>query len=137
MSDKLSIAWWNTSISPSSCLNRMDNKQYNFALSVIGKTIYDYNIDLFCLGEVSGKNILDLSEMLKNDLYEIYDGCFKSDKCKIKHDMCIIYNSEKLMLLTSTDIARQTHLGAIRAGIELKFYHLKTEQMFIILIICL
>lgn len=87
MSDKLSIAWWNTSISPSSCLNRMDNKQYNFALSIIGKTIYDYNIDIFCLGEVSGKNILDLSEMLKNDLYEIYDRNYYFDHLPVMASM--------------------------------------------------
>ncbi|WP_409097265.1 endonuclease/exonuclease/phosphatase family protein [Providencia stuartii] len=130
--DILSIAWWNTSMSPSKSRDRMDDEQYKIAISIIVMLIDTYNLDFLCLGEVS-PNDINLLKGLLNDNFDIYDGTFKSSNSRIVHDMCVIYKKEKLIFLNDTDITKQKiPLGSIRAGLELQFQHIQSGQDFFI-----
>lgn len=130
--DNLSIAWWNTSISPSQRRDRMEKEQYKIAITIIIMLIETYELDILCLGEVSPNDVIVLKELL-GDTFEIYDGTFKSNNTRIVHDMCVIYKKEKLIFLQHTDITKQNIiLGSIRAGLELQFQHIQTGQDFFI-----
>lgn len=130
--DDLSIAWWNTSMSPSKNRDRMEVEQYNIAIAIIIALIETYNLDILCLGEVSPKDIKYLNELLSNK-FSIYDGTYKNSHSRIVHDMCVIYKKEKIIFLNDIDITKQNAtLGSIRAGLELQFQHIQTGQDFFI-----
>lgn len=130
--DGLSIAWWNTSMSPSKKRDRMDDLQHKVAISIILTLIDNYDLDILCLGEVSPKDIKYLDKLLGNN-FNIYDGTFKNSHSRIIHDMCVIYKKEKLAFLGDTDITKPNSiLGPIRAGIELHFQHIQTGQDFFV-----
>ncbi|MGM0936283.1 MAG: endonuclease/exonuclease/phosphatase family protein [Pseudomonadota bacterium] len=128
--DNLSIAWWNTSISPSKRRDRMEKKEYAQAIAIITMLINIYDLDMLCLGEVSPNNVNDLRRVLGDSFY-IYDCTFKSNNSRIIHDMCVIYKKAKLIFIQHKDITKQkTTLGSIRAGLELQFQHIQSGQDF-------
>nr|WP_272579378.1 hypothetical protein [Providencia sp. PROV265] len=128
--DNLSIAWWNTSISPSRSRDRMEKEEYVLAVTIIIMLINVYKLDMLCLGEISPNNVNDLRQALGDSFY-IYDCTFKSNNSRIIHDMCVIYKKDKLIFIQHKDITKQkTTLGSIRAGLELQFQHIQSGQDF-------
>ncbi|HBY9536116.1 Endonuclease/Exonuclease/phosphatase family [Klebsiella pneumoniae] len=130
--DNISIAWWNTSVSPSSARDRSE-ESFLFALALIAKMLLNYKIDIFCLGELSPKNILRLQEVFSPLGFIVYDGSF--DEGKVKHDLCVLINGGKFQCVYGKSISEQTLLhGLIRAGQEIKVTHLESQiDMFIYL----
>ncbi|BEM96473.1 MULTISPECIES: endonuclease/exonuclease/phosphatase family protein [Serratia] len=130
MEDIVSIAWWNTGISPSSARNRMSKTELTIAFNIIADVLAENSIDIFCLGEVSPLDVERLSEILTNRNYFIYNGTYNEGK--IKHDMCIIINERKLKYIDSKSITEQTILGKIRAGQEIQLVHqASTDSIFL------
>lgn len=129
--DKISIAWWNTSVSPSSARNRSE-ESFLFALTSIARMLLEYKIDIFCLGELSPQNVLALNEVFSPLGFLVYDGSF--DEGKIKHDLCVLINGGKFQYVYGKSISEQTLHGLIRAGQEIKLTHLESQiDMFIYL----
>ncbi|WP_278400435.1 endonuclease/exonuclease/phosphatase family protein [Hafnia paralvei] len=130
MENEVSIAWWNTSISPARDRNRTVGDQLIAALLVIVDLLDKYAVDILCLGEVSPDDIIKLNELFKGTDYLIYDGAFNEGR--IKHDISVIFNKNKFQLIDARSITEQTYLGSIRAGQELQIRHINTGQDFYI-----
>lgn len=129
--DNISIAWWNTSVSPSSARDRSD-ENFLFALDLIVKMLLNYKIDIFCLGELSPKNILKVQELFSPLGFLVYDGSFNEGR--VKHDLCVLINGGKFQYVYGRSISEQTLHGLIRAGQQIKITHLKSQiDMFIYL----
>ena len=135
MADKLSIIWWNTSLSPSKKRDRADIEQHEAALIILAALVKKYSLDIISLGEVSPNDIVALKKIFNDGKYGFYDGSFTNSDCRINHDLCVIYNKEKLVCLNSKDITKQSYMGAIRAGHELHFQHLESLHDFFIYIL--
>lgn len=135
MADKLSIIWWNTSLSPSKKRDRADTEQHEAALVILAALIKKYKLDIISLGEVSPNDIHILKQNFNNSKYGFYDGSFTNADCRINHDLCVIYNKEKLVFVNYKDITKPSHMGAIRAGHELHFNHLKSQHDFFVYVL--
>lgn len=128
MEDKVSFAWWNTGLSPSKARDRASPEEITFAFSQIAKIIKDYDIDIFCLGEISPNDLANLSSLYSSIGYSIFDGTF--DEGLMKHDLCVLIKDEKFLLIDSKSITEQSLLGKIRAGHELQLIHINSEDVF-------
>ncbi|WP_339053845.1 hypothetical protein [Arsenophonus endosymbiont of Crataerina pallida] len=134
MGENLTIAWWNTSMSPASRRDRMDEDQRKIALLIIVKLIDKYKLDILCLGEVSPNDIGLLEKILESQPYAIYNCTHTNGR--IKHDLCIIYNKQKMCHIESIEITNSIpHMGFIRAGHKLHFYHSNSEQNLFIYVL--
>ncbi|HGX3181972.1 TPA: endonuclease/exonuclease/phosphatase family protein [Klebsiella variicola] len=128
--DIVSLAWWNTSISPSSARGRASNDELLFAFSLIAKLIDSYSVDIFCLGEVSPSDVSDLNGFFGNVGYYVYDGTYNDGR--VKHDLCVLINLNKFAYIDSKSIMEQSPLGKIRAGQELQLLHISSgDDLFL------
>lgn len=121
MEETLSIAWWNTGVSPAKKRDRSTQEELGLALSLIADIIFKYDIDIFCLGEISPLDVDLIKWNFEGHGYCIYDGTYTEGR--IKHDMCVLVKDRKLAFVDSESITEQTVLGKIRAGQEIQVVH--------------
>ncbi|HDG1685944.1 TPA: endonuclease/exonuclease/phosphatase family protein [Kluyvera cryocrescens] len=128
MSDLVSIAWWNTGLSPAAARDRVSEEDFNLAIMMIVKIMLQYDIDIFCLGEVSPQEIKKITFCAELLGYYVYDGTYSEGR--IKHDLCAIVKTSKFSLLTAKSITEQTLIGPVRAGQELQLTHMDSGDSF-------
>lgn len=132
MSEKFSIAWWNTSLSPAAARDRASPSELAFAFTLIDEVLTTYEIDIFCLGEISPSNFIALSQLYSDKGYIVYDGTYNEGL--IKHDLCILINTAKFTYYDSKSITEQSILGKIRAGQEIHLIdNVSGDDLFIYL----
>lgn len=95
---RLSLAWWNTSLSPLGKARATD-EQKAVALEVVKYLTKDVKVDFLALGEIT-KIDLDffLTKLDLND-YEMHDGTIKEGR--LQFDTGAIYRKDSLMLCDS------------------------------------
>lgn len=121
MEETLSIAWWNTGVSPAKKRDRSTDDELELTFLLVANILMKYNLDIFCLGEMSPLDVISIESNFAEKGYYIYDGTYTEGR--IKHDMCVLINMDKLTYLDSKSITEQTVLGKIRAGQEIKLLH--------------
>jgi len=121
MEETLSIAWWNTGVSPAKKRDRSTQEELELAFALIAEILIKHDLDIFCLGEMSPSDVTSIEWNFAGNGYYIYDGTYSEGR--IKHDMCVLIKTSKLTYLDSKSITEQTILGKIRAGQELKIAH--------------
>lgn len=121
MEETISIAWWNTGVSPAARRDRSTLGDLTLAFGLIADVIIEYDIDVFCLSEISPFNVDAIRSSFENAGFYIYDGTYTEGR--IKHDMCVLVKQSKLTFIDSKSITEQSILGKIRAGQELQLMH--------------
>lgn len=132
MDDLISIAWWNTGLSPSVARDRVSDDDFNLAILMIVKMIVNYNLDILCLGEISSEEINKLASNFNDIGYYVYDGTYSEGR--IKHDLCALIKIEKFVFISSKSITEQSLIGPIRAGQELHLTHIDSGDSFFLYI---
>ncbi|WP_324028878.1 hypothetical protein GC087_17425 [Pantoea sp. JZ2] len=132
MDDLISVAWWNTGLSPAVNRDRASDGSFELAVLIIAKMISDYNLDIICLGEISPKEIEKLKSCFYEIGYSVYDGTYNEGR--IKHDLCALIKTEKFILISTKSITEQSLLGSIRAGQELHLMHVNSQDSFFLYI---
>lgn len=99
--ERITIAWWNTSLAPSA-VGRSDSTQLDIACSVIIYLIRVTGADFIALGEMSTEDLLYISDKCKVDGYTFANGISKAGRSSF--DICYVYNSTKIYIFSSKDI---------------------------------
>ncbi len=132
MDDLISIAWWNTGLSPSVARDRSSDEDFDLAILMIVKMISDYDLDIICLGEMSPKEINKMASDFNDIGYFIYDGSYSEGR--IKHDLCALIKIGKFIYVSSKSITDESPVGLIRAGQELHLIHVDSMDSFFLYI---
>ncbi|EFA7467615.1 TPA: endonuclease/exonuclease/phosphatase family protein [Escherichia coli] len=128
MCEAVSIAWWNTGISPAVKRDRSTPEELDVAFALITNILMSHNVDILCLGEISPSDIKVLEEIFSEKGFIIYDGTFTEGS--IKHDMCILIKLATFTYIDSKSIVEQSLLGAVRAGQEVQLMHNNSGDHF-------
>lgn len=118
---KITIAWWNTTLSPHSKENTASEEHKDFVIYTLFRLMQIKNVDVLCLCEVSKDDI----DFLNNNLlpflggFSIYDGTIKDGRKKF--DLCVIYRSNILQFVNSEIISKLQVKKKIYAGQEVNF----------------
>jgi hypothetical protein len=105
----LSLAWWNTSLSPVGN-PRATEIQKEFALQIVRYLTCDLKVDFLGLGEITAGDLDDFVKKLNlNDEYDIYDGTLKTGR--LQFDTGSLYRKNAFRLFGSTSLvtARGIH----------------------------
>ncbi|MDU7482462.1 MAG: hypothetical protein E7K90_13850 [Hafnia alvei] len=121
MDKSVSIAWWNTGLSPAVKRDRSTKDELKIAFTIIADILVNHRVDVLCLGEISPLDIESLSLRFSDVDFYIYDGTYTEGS--IKHDMCVFINKNKFTYVDSKSITEQSLLGKIRAGQEIQLMH--------------
>lgn len=99
--DKLTLAWWNTSLAPKGISRRCPTLREQ-AKDVISYLLTFNKVDFIALGEISEEDLKHLKtyEMLNG--YAFISGA--NNATKSKFDTCYIYNPERLMVSDPTNL---------------------------------
>lgn len=111
MTEKLSIAWWNTSLSPSAKLRACDkqritpgatDEERQIAIQVILHLLLVEQVDFLALGEIAIEDISAFQQDPNLDDYTIESGISKTGH--IAFDTCFIYHPDKIAIDNRCDI---------------------------------
>jgi Endonuclease/Exonuclease/phosphatase family len=111
MTEKLSIAWWNTSLSPSAKLRACDkqritpgatDEERQIAIQVILHLLLVEQVDFLVLGEIANEDISAFQQDPNLDDYTIESGISKTGH--IAFDTCFIYHPDKIAIDNRCDI---------------------------------
>ena len=101
---KLSLAWWNTALSPSG-KSRANVDQKTIALNLLNKLLIEFEIDFIALGEVSDEDIRFLRHRLTSG-YSINDN--NLDTGEIKFHTCFVCREQKITVTDSINRVLKT-----------------------------
>jgi hypothetical protein len=112
MIEKLSIAWWNTGLSPSA-KSRANDEQRKIAIQVILHLLFIEKIDFLVLGEIANEDIFAFEQTSDLNRYRIKSGVSKTGH--IAFDTCFIYHPHKIAI--QNDVVE---IDTGRSGAKLK-----------------
>jgi hypothetical protein len=101
MTEKLSIAWWNTGLSPLA-KSRANDEQRNTAIQVIQHLLWVEKVDFLVLGEIAEEDIFAFEQIQDLDNYRIKSGISKTGH--IAFDTCFIYRLDKITIASIDEI---------------------------------
>lgn len=99
--NKLSFAWWNTSLSPLA-KSRATEKDKQIAIEVIYSLLFEFEVDFLALGEISTEDISFLQRLEVFSCFQIVSGVSKADR--ITFDTCFIYRPDKIQMAEPIEI---------------------------------
>jgi hypothetical protein len=99
--DKLTVAWWNTSLAPKG-ISRKCSTLREHARDVISYLISSNRVDFIALGETSEEDLEHLKTYEALDGYTFISGTHSAAKSKF--DTCYIYNPERLTVSDPTNL---------------------------------
>lgn len=115
---RISIAWWNTSLSPLG-KSRATVKQRETALEVVEYLTKDLEVDLLALGEITTDDLAEFVSKLKLDDYEIYDGTLKTGR--LQFDTGSLYRKRSFRLFNSTSLVAARGSRSLKVANRLDF----------------
>ncbi|WP_394521461.1 hypothetical protein C1N60_04985 [Pantoea sp. SGAir0184] len=123
---KITLGWWNTSLSPHSKENKSTDEHKQYVAFTLIRLLNERNIDAICLCEVSQLDVEFISEVV-GDGFSVYDGVYREGRKKF--DICIIFRSDVLQLADSTVISKLHPTGnRIYAGQKVEFVIMETQE---------
>lgn len=130
---KISLGWWNTSLSPHSKENKSTEEHKNYVTLTIIRLLKERNLDAICLCEVSPLDIKFISEFV-GDCFSVYDGTYREGRKKF--DICIVFRSEVLQFVASTVISKPNPTGErIYAGQKVEFLINETQELLTLFLV--
>lgn len=119
MTDRLSFAWWNTSLSPKA-EQRSTTEQQTHAVEVIRHLTAHLGIDCLALGEVAAEDIKKIMTETALKDYEFFDGTFKIGTAQF--DIGVLYRKRTLHLSRSRPLisSRGTHSLKVANSLEFR-----------------
>lgn len=123
--DKLVLAWWNTSLSPCG-IDRASDIDMTIAIDVILHLIRDLEVDCLALGEVRYDDLLTIAETIGNEHYKVFDGTLKEGR--LQFDTGVIYNADRLRLVDSSSIVIKYGTSSLKLANRLDLLPLDTEE---------
>ncbi|MDD5276366.1 MAG: hypothetical protein PHR16_09815 [Methylovulum sp.] len=93
--NKLSFAWWNTSLSPLA-KSRSSEDDKKIAIAVIYRLLFELEIDFLALGETSTEDIVLLQSRDDFSCFRIVSGVSKVDR--ITFDTCFVYRPDRIQM---------------------------------------
>lgn len=116
---KLSFVWWNTSLSPVSRPNRASHEERIVASALIELIAQSLEADVICLGEVSEEDIALMRSHWETLGYSIREGV--SGIGRTSFDTCVLYKSEKLLLLDDENLSSVKGTSILKIGQRIDF----------------
>jgi hypothetical protein len=92
---RLSLVWWNTSLSPAG-KSRATKEQTSLACALVDFILHQMAVDFIALGEINEKDAGDIRARCNLEGYELCKAFSKVGRSQF--DMCFLYNFEKLNL---------------------------------------
>lgn len=123
----LSIAWWNTGLSPSA-KSRASDEERQIAIHVIYFLLFEEKIDFLALGEISEEDISVLRELNDLDNFMIESGVSKTGH--IAFDTCFIYQADKIMIADIAEIDTGRSGNKMKIAQRLILQVATTQQSF-------
>lgn len=123
--DKLVLAWWNTSLSPCG-LKRATDTDMTIAIDVILHLIRDLEVDCLALGEVRYDDLLTIAKSIGNEHYSVFDGTLKEGR--VQFDTGVIYNADRLKLVDCSQIEIMHGTSSQKLANRLDLLPLDTEE---------
>lgn len=119
--NKITFAWWNTSLSPYSKANTSSKEHKDFVIYTLLQLFENKDVDVLCLCEVSDDDIEFINKTLRLTSidFTIYNGVLKNGNKKF--DFCIIYKRELLTLVDSAIVSKKQITKTIHAAQEVNF----------------
>lgn len=131
--NKITFAWWNTSLSPHSKENQSSEEHKGHVIKILQRLLSEKAVDVLCLCEVSTNDILLIKNLIGDDRLSIYDGTIKAGRKKF--DICIIYYNDILEFIDSDVISKIPVSKAIYAGQEVNFIIKETQEYLALYIV--
>lgn len=116
---KLSFVWWNTSLSPVSHPNRSSAEERGVATELIELLANTLDVDVICLGEVSEQDINRMRPKWETLGYSVREGI--SSIGRTSFDTCVLYKSEKLLLLSDENLSSIKGASTLKIGQRIDF----------------
>lgn len=88
---RITLGWWNTSLSPKTKENQATEEHKLYVAFVLFRLLNERWVDVMCLCEVTPDDIENISDAL-GDEFKIYNGAFREKRKKF--DICIIYRMQ-------------------------------------------
>ncbi|NXZ86278.1 endonuclease/exonuclease/phosphatase family protein [Serratia fonticola] len=130
---KITLCWWNTSLSPHSQENKATDEHKAYVLLTLSRLLYEKSVDVMCLCEVSPEDILFISEVITGADYKIYNGAVRDGRKKF--DLCVIYRSS-ILEFTEASIVRKPYFnGYMHAAQKVHFSILETNEPLVLFLV--
>lgn len=129
---KITFSWWNTSLSPSTKPDQSTKEHKDYVAVVLYQLLYNRNVDVMCLCEVSDKDVALISNMV-SDGYSIYNGVV--DDGRKKFDLCVIYRAEILEFVESSLVSAPMLGANLYAAQQLTFILSKTNEFLALFLV--
>lgn len=131
--DKISLGWWNTSLSPHSKENSSSEEHKSYVAITLFRLLNERELDALCLCEVSREDIIFISELIDNE-FVIYDGTYRQGRKKF--DICIIFRASIFDFYSSTIISKTQPTGKkIYAGQKVDFIIKETGDVLTLFLV--
>lgn len=124
---KITFAWWNTSLAPSA-VTRSTLEQRDVACSVILYLMAVSHADLIALGEMSNEDFAYISSKCKTEGYIFVNEISKAGRSSF--DVCYIYNSKKIYIYSSKDITSDRGSSTLKVAKKLELFVSGSESLF-------
>ncbi|QXH77458.1 endonuclease/exonuclease/phosphatase family protein [Pseudomonas salmasensis] len=124
---KITIAWWNTSLSPSGNSRGCEDLTRS-AAEVIAYLIINSNVDFMALGEISDEDFENLRSLEVFSEFDFHTGVSKAGRSKF--DTCYISNPEKITINGLENITSARGNSIMKIAQRIDFSDNKTGTPF-------
>jgi exonuclease III len=116
---ELSIVWWNTSLSPAKKPGLATEKDKAIVFHLIELLTTQREIDIICLGEMAAPDVDQMRMGCALEGYSVYEGMSKVGASRF--DVCVLFRSERLVLLDTEQVVPRTGSTRMKVGQRLDF----------------
>ena len=130
--NKLTFAWWNTSLAPTRGKNNISDSDIEHAKKVIQHLINEHHASCIAIGEVNFNIIKELAESIVSGHYNFIEQTSKEGR--LQFDTGIIYDKRKLNFKESKNIISKYGVNSFRIASKVEFQVYYTDQPFYIFV---
>lgn len=111
--ERITVAWWNTSLAPSGKSRGCDELKRN-AVSVIAHLLFTAQADFIALGEISEEDFHHLKSEPTLEDFEFFSGVSKAGRSKF--DICYIFKPDKLAIVDFENVTSARGNGVLKVA---------------------
>lgn len=125
--EKLTFAWWNTSLAPSG-KSRNDDELRRCAVFVIDYLVSNLGVDFLALAEMSSSDLAYLRDIPNFSHMSFLSGI--SQVGKSTFDLCYMVNPRKFLLFGTQDVVSVKGTSTLKIGQKLTLTNVESKSVF-------
>lgn len=127
MAERITFAWWNTSLAPSG-KSRGSEELRACAVYIISYLVFTLKVDFLALAEVSDEDFEYLQSIAAFEGMRFFSGV--SSVGRSKFDICYIYNPSNILLYGNENITSVKGGATLKIGQRLLLVDVDTQTVF-------